>query len=212
MAHHLWKAAGLWKPSTSSLPATSHLFFSSCSANCWSSDPEKAKAEKQRYREYREWCIQKRRTDPEWKNRKNRIEREARAKARQSWSEERLERYRKDSRESMKKRYAENPRFKLHHKMDILSRQSQWARECLPWKSHTPVLYDKKVEHICSSCLVSRHGGAKLWWKRHDGEAYKCVRCYFKSPDPMPEGYEDCKSAAEIRERSKELGHVNPRK
>lgn len=49
-------------------------------------------------------------------------------------------------------------------------------------------------------------------WKLHDGEAYKCVRCYLKSPDPMPEGYEDCKSVAEIRERSKELGHVNQRK
>ncbi|CAD0097678.1 unnamed protein product [Aureobasidium mustum] len=92
-----------------------------------------------------------------------------------------------------------NPAHRLRLRMQDMLLKHAWIREELPWKTHTPILYPEKVEHECSSCVVTRHGGFKMWWKRNprpdqdDNELYKCHKCYFTGPEAMPEGYEDIK-------------------
>ena len=86
----------------------------------------------------------------------------------------------------------------------------------LPWKTHTPILYPEKVEHECSKCVVTRHGGFKMWWKRKSGpdqddnELYECHKGYFTGPEAMPEGYEDIETQKALRKRKIELDGFDP--
>ena len=90
-----------------------------------------------------------------------------------------------------------DPAFALVRRSPTWITRHQWVRENLPWKTHYPVCYPEKVEHDCTKCLISRYGGAKLWWKKRidpgqdDRESYQCHRCYFTGFDKLPEGYED---------------------
>ncbi|KAI5275849.1 hypothetical protein E4T47_01275 [Aureobasidium subglaciale] len=80
----------------------------------------------------------------------------------------------------------------------------------------------------CGKCLVSRHGGVKVWWREEqyqgednakqdledqgqageagdDGNKYLCHSCYFTGPEAMPEGYEDLLKITDIKTRKKQL-------
>ena len=84
--------------------------------------------------------------------------------------------HRKKTREHFLERLSANPeirdadyrRFKLRYKEDEHYRcyrcyRYPWLREQLPWKTHRPILYDRKVEHYCNACEWARTSGTKLW-------------------------------------------------
>jgi hypothetical protein len=111
-----------------------------------------------------------------------------------------------------RQRVLSDPAHALNRAIPQWIRRHQWIRESLPWKTHLPIVYPEKVNHECSKCLVTRHGGAMLWWqkKRADpgqDESYECHRCYFTGFDKLPEGYEDIPKVAcsALRARKIEL-------
>jgi hypothetical protein len=81
--------------------------------------------------------------------------------------------------------------------------------EQLPWKSYHPVIYAEKTRHSCVSC----GGGlaSKAWWQSANSEKYSCHPCYTKADwnEVMPEGYEDCRTKADMVARMGQLG-VSP--
>ena len=95
------------------------------------------------------------------------------------------------------------------------SRRSAWFCD-LPWKSHQPVYYDKRVEHYCEGCKWAVKGGRKLWWKQiqssptAEADVWLCNSCYVPETncrDAMPRGYEGLTTIKEIIKRRDELGH-----
>jgi len=90
-----------------------------------------------------------------------------------------------------------------------------WFRE-LPWKTHQPVYYDKRVEHYCEGCKWTVNGGRKLWWKQiqpsstAEADSWLCNNCYVPETncsEAMPTGYEGLTTIKEIAKRRDELGH-----
>ena len=204
MAQQLWKAFGLYKPTVLSVSSISRTFSSFHPFNN-SSDPAKEKARLEKQAEYHR---RKRRTDAEWALARQRTHSKSRAKQRANLTEEQYQQYLLHNRQVRNKLYAEDPARRLRLTIGDVVRRHDWVRERLPWKTHTPVVYQEKVQHTCSTCLIPRYGGvAKLWWASHDGEHYQCNACYFKNSDFMPKGYEDITSRAELRKRRDELGH-----
>jgi hypothetical protein len=86
-----------------------------------------------------------------------------------------------------------------------------WFREQLPWKSHHPLLFAQKIKHVCAKCGMLRSDGLMLWWKSAEPESYTCHTCYTKADwnEAMPEGYEDCRTKADMVARMEQLG-VSP--
>lgn len=94
-----------------------------------------------------------------------------------------------------------------------------WFRQNLPWKSHSPVYHEDRVEHHCEGCDWTRRGGYKLWWKKiqpsssseADVDSWLCSDCYVpKAADwgeAMPRGYENLNTIKEVVERRDQLGH-----
>jgi hypothetical protein len=98
--------------------------------------------------------------------------------------------------ERERQRAQSDPAYALSRAISLWIRKHQWIRESLPWKTHLPIFYPEKVNHECSKCLVTRHGGAMLWWQKKragpdQNESYECHRCHFTGFDKLPEGYED---------------------
>jgi hypothetical protein len=202
MAQHLLKAVGLCKPTMFSI---SRVFSSLHPANVDLSDSVKRKTENDKHAEY---FRLKRRTDPEWALRRQASEQRATTKLQAKWTEERYQQCLQYNREHRLKKLAEGPEYRFKEWFNSVVRKYGWMRERLPWKTHTPVLYEEKVQHTCNTCLIPKFGGAfKLWWASHDGQHYLCNACYHKGSDMMPEGYEDVSTTAELRKRRDELGH-----
>lgn len=61
--------------------------------------------------------------------------------------------------------------------MSRWARRHTWFREQLPWRSHLPVVFSKRMEHSCASCGTSRLDGTRLWWKSLGSESYTCHAC-----------------------------------
>jgi DNA-directed RNA polymerase subunit M/transcription elongation factor TFIIS len=100
-----------------------------------------------------------------------------------------------------RQRLQSDPAYLLNRRIPLILRRHQWLRESVLWKTHLPIIYDEKVHHECSKCLVTRWGGAKLWWQKKrtetdEPESYECHRCYFTGFDKLPKGYEDIPKAA----------------
>lgn len=51
-------------------------------------------------------------------------------------------------------------RFRFLLSMRYWTRRYAWFRENLPWKTHRPVYYSKRVEHYCEGCTWRVMGGA----------------------------------------------------
>lgn len=108
------------------------------------------------------------------------------------------------------------PAHRLRLRMQDVVSKHAWIREELPWKTHIPILYPEKVDHKCSKCVVTRHSGFKMWWKRKprpdqdDNELYECHKCYFTGPEAMPEGFEDVETQKALRKRKIELDGFDP--
>jgi hypothetical protein len=135
---------------------TSHCrtFLISHTVRALSLDPIKRRIQMDRYNER---ARNKRQTDPEWT--KNNRDKDRSARCRNSnWKEENRPRIVEYMRDIWEKRYAQDPVIKLRRFVHN-SVSHAWFRECLPWKSHMPILYKVSVQHTCSSCVVSRHGG-----------------------------------------------------
>jgi hypothetical protein len=103
--------------------------------------------------------------------------------------------------EQARQRWKSDPVYQLTRVIPLNLRRHQWLRASVPWKTHLPIVYDEKVHHDCSKCLVTRWGGAKLWWQKKrtdpdEPETYECHRCYFTGSDKLPKGYEDIPKVA----------------
>jgi hypothetical protein len=91
------------------------------------------------------------------------------------------------------------------------------AREQLSWKTHIPILTSEKVERHCATCRVKRRGGTKLFWQRRQKPAgdeylFDCNGCFFKDPVTfLPEGFEDVKTAEQLRIRGEQLLGIKTR-
>ncbi|KAI5254389.1 cytidine deaminase-like protein [Aureobasidium subglaciale] len=192
MANNIWTRVGACRKSLLSSPVVSKLFFSSHPILTWSSDPVKKKLEVEKYKEYRR---QRRQTDPEYATRLRQIDLKYRQQHQQMLRDRWVDFY-----------HADNG-FRAACRLDALVRKNQWVRECLPWKPYRPVLYKEKVKHTCSTCLITRLNGFKLWWKELEFERYQCHRCYCKRSEHMPEGYEGIMDLKGLRRRKEELGH-----
>lgn len=99
--------------------------------------------------------------------------------------------------------------------------QNDWVRDGLPWKTHTPLVYEHKVEHYCHGCDWTKSGGRKMWWRRKGhapddnhflkdedkSDEYLCPGCYVKHGHfkALPEGYEDVQTIRDIVARKKQL-------
>ena len=60
----------------------------------------------------------------------------------------------------------------------------QWPLQHLTWKTHIPVMSQKKVKRACSSCGRYESQGLRLWWKRRhpepaDAKLYDCFACFY---------------------------------
>lgn len=204
MAQHLWRVVGLCKPTALSLCKTSRLFSSFHPVKAYPSDPVKRKALHDRKMEYRRM---KRLTDLEWALHDKAVNTKH-YNYRAYWADEKRQSIYQNNNERVRRKCAEDPEYRLRVWLTTSVRRNAFMRERLPWKSHTPVLYQDKVQHTCSTCLVPRMaGGCKLWWASHDGEHYQCSPCYFNGSNIMPKGYEDVSSMAELKKRMDELGH-----
>lgn len=143
----------------------------------------------------RQWR-ERRRLDPDFLTKSRERDRFRDAKRKPNLD---MDRQRQLQREAMSRLMQTNPAYKLRATMQNLVLRNPWVREELPWKTHTPILYPAKIEHKCAKCVVTRHGGNKMWWKRKldldpdDNELYECHKCYFTGSEAMPEGYEDIK-------------------
>jgi hypothetical protein len=95
---------------------------------------------------YNEQIRNKRQTDPEWT--KNNRDKDRSARRRNSnWKEENRPRIAEYMRDIWEKCYAQDPVIKLR----------RFVYNSV--KSH----YKVSVQHTCNSCVVSRHGEARLW-------------------------------------------------
>jgi hypothetical protein len=152
-----WRSSG---PRSLATSATSQLrtFSSSPTTKALSSDPATRRIQQDRYNEIKRI---KRRTDPEWATRERRLNRNAAHNNR--WKETNREAYLEYLRNDRIKRSAQDPLFVLRGMMYRWARRYAWFRESLPWKSHVPVFYGKKVQHVCSRCVVTTHGSAQVW-------------------------------------------------
>lgn len=100
-----------------------------------------------------------------------------------------------------RQRLQSDPAYALSRAIPLWIVRHEWLRESDFWKTHLPIIYDEKVHHECSKCLVTRWGGAKLWWQKKrtdpdESESYECHRCYFTGFDKLPKGYEDIPNVA----------------
>lgn len=205
MAQHLWRAVGLCKPTALTSCNISRLFSSFHTVKAYPVDPAEKKARYDRMMEHRRM---KRLTDPEWTLHARAVSLKYYTKHKSKWTDEHRQSIYQKSAESTRRRCAEDPEYKLRAWLPTAVRHNAFVRERLPWKSHTPVLYQDKVQHTCSTCLAPRMaGGYKLWWASHDGEHYQCGPCYLNGSNIMPKGYENVSSMAELRKRMAELGH-----
>lgn len=135
-----------------------------------------------------------RKQDPEYLTRRRKRDRISFAR---NGPKKDLNRRRQQIREALTRRKQTDRAYKLRITIQSLLLQHSWLREHLPWKTHTPILYPEKVDHKCAKCIVTRHGGFKMCWKRKTdldqdvNEIYLCHKCYFTGSEAMPEGYED---------------------
>ncbi|KAI5209699.1 hypothetical protein E4T38_02238 [Aureobasidium subglaciale] len=205
------------------LPITTFTFvaknarmFSGAPLRNWSNEPEIRRRQRTRFH-----------TDPVYKEREASLTRTRPSYGR--WQKANHDAYIKRLRSYTQVREASDPLYVLRNRVHMLV-QHAWAMEDLPWKTHVPVLYEQRVQHKCGKCLVSRHGGVKMWWREKqpqgeengkqdledqgqaaeagdDGNKYLCHSCHFTGPEAMPEGYEDLLKITDIGERKKQLGH-----
>ncbi|CAD0096959.1 unnamed protein product [Aureobasidium vineae] len=200
----LWRWSGLESPITG-ITSQLRTFSLSAIAQTLSLDPVVRRRQMDKINERKRI---KRRTDAEWAKRERPASRDRAAE----WQAKNREQYLEYNRKLSVDRFAQDAAYRLRKRMhDMLSRHA-WARYRLPWKSYVPVLYEKKVRRDCEGCLVSRHGGVKLWWESKDAkdqsdQKYLCHKCYFTGPEALPKGYEDVTTIAEVTVRRRELGH-----
>jgi len=140
-----------------------------------------------------------------------------RARSREKWAQDPAN-YAKDL-ERVRLYHAANKqkeRFRFLLSMRYWTRRYAWFRENLPWKTHRPVYYSKRVEHYCEGCTWSVMGGRNLWWKQiqssptAEAEGWLCNSCYVPEKncsEAMPTGYEGLTTIKEIAKRRDELGH-----
>lgn len=96
-----------------------------------------------------------------------------------------------------KREYRQKPAVKQSHSLRrfMFDRPHTWRH--LEWKTHTPILYDIKTKHECSTCHKLPYQGLRLWWKRHDNldqdpDIYDCHACFAADwSRALPIGYED---------------------
>jgi len=111
--------------------------------------------------------------------------------------QKRSERKKRPEAREQQRLFRQKPAFKRSESLRqfILSRPQTWQH--LEWKTHTPILYDTKTKHECSSCYKNPYQGFKLWWKRHDNldhnpDIYDCHACFVADwSRALPIGYED---------------------
>jgi hypothetical protein len=58
---------------------------------------------------------------------------------------------------------AQDPIAKLRRVVHYSTKHFAWFSESLPWKSHVPIRYEEKVQHKCAKCVLTKHGGFKVW-------------------------------------------------
>jgi len=205
MAHHLWKAVGFCKPTVQSFISISRVFYSSRPVDESTSEILKKKLKNDKPSEFRQM---KRLTDAEWTLQARKRDHHYSTKHKASWTEDHARYVLQRNAEVRRTKRAEDAEFRFKEWLSGVVRRHVWIRERLPWKTHTPVLYQDKVRHTCSTCLVPRLNGAyKLWWASHDGKHYQCGPCYLNGPNVMPKGYENVSSMKEFKSRRDELGH-----
>lgn len=61
--------------------------------------------------------------------------------------------------------YRNDERYRMRQLLTLWLHKHAWVREELPWKSHRPVLYDKRIEHYCAGCEWTKHRGRQLYWQ-----------------------------------------------
>lgn len=155
--------------------------------------------------------------------------REARLAHARAWQAQNPEKAKLSSRDSKKTSYKQNPvfrqkqiarRLRAYHevyKHDPLIRLRRHLRlwmdrqadfmSALPWKTHSPQMYEASIEHLCQSCRRKVHGGSRLWWHRlGSDDQYDCHPCYVQDADAsMPEGYEGITTWRDMVARKDEL-------
>ncbi|KEQ73716.1 hypothetical protein M436DRAFT_72125 [Aureobasidium namibiae CBS 147.97] len=193
MAHHLWKAVGLCRPSVQSFISISRVSYSSSHpVDESTSELLEKKITRDKKREFRRMKLL---TDPEWTLHIRKRAQKNHTKYRASRTEEHYQAILQRNAEARRTKRAEDPEFRFKEWVSSIVRSRAWIRE-------------HRVQHTCSTCLVPRLGSAyKLWWASHDGKHYQCGPCYLNGSNIMPEGYEDVSSMAELRKRMDELGH-----
>jgi hypothetical protein len=153
-----WRSGGL-RSLVTSTASRCQTFSTSHVAKALSLDPVKRGAQQAQYNER---ARIKRQTDPEYAKRRRAADRDAHSR-RSDHNGENRERILGYKREYSKKRYAQDPLFRLRAFMLDCVKMRVWFREDLPWKSHVPLWYEEKVQNTCSGCTVTRHGGGRLW-------------------------------------------------
>lgn len=167
-------------------------------------DPERFALRRQNRRER----VESHRKDLSWRDR--------RALAFRSWSHRRRDEdpiafseYARERRAAYQPKISGSISAKARARLVSWTKHS-WVRQ-LPWKSHTPIVTQDKVRHICATCDIYRIDGAKLWWRRHnpsDPPLYDCQSCYVKNFQHRPEGYEDVTTYKELKARKEELDNL----
>ena len=153
-----WRLGGL-RALVTSATSQSRTFSSSHAAKGYSLDPVKRRIQMDRHNETRRL---KRQADPEYLTRDRDSSRNAPCRSRK-WTEEQRKSNMESVRNINNERYARDPVFRLSTFLHQSLKNHAWFRENLPWKSHLPVQYEHKVQHSCSRCVVTRHGGARVW-------------------------------------------------
>lgn len=153
-----WRLGGLRALVTS---ATSELrtFFSSHTSMAWSSDPIKRRIQLDRFNDARRL---KRRTDPEWLQRERDNARKSPCRSKEK-TEDQRKAHLEQMRKCVKEWFEQDPVRGLRKSVHDVATRFDCFREALPWKSHVPILYAQKMPHRCDACLITRHGGSKLW-------------------------------------------------
>lgn len=204
--------ASIWSPSSARFLSTDHtnpILSEKSSATNEQDDAAKLARKAYNRRHYQKVIKQRRLTDAEYvrEYRARRRGRQINRPLHQSMA------YWKAVAKQEAHRKQIDPAYAFYRAVRHWLKKYQWVRESLPWKQHTPVLYNHKVEHRCEKCLVTRFGGAKLWWQKRevpgqdDNKSYECHRCYCTGLDKLPKGYEDIPeiTLAALRARKIEL-------
>ena len=183
--------ASLWSTSSARFLSTDHtnsILSEKSSATNEQDDAAKLAKKAYNWRHYQKVIKQRRLTDAEYV-------RKRRENDRDRWYERPLHQsmaYRKASAKQRAHRKQIDPAYAFFHAVRDWVRRYQWVRESLPWKTHTPVYYNHKVEHTCTKCLVTRFGGVKLWWQKRDvpgqddNKSYECHHCHCTGLDKLP--------------------------